>query len=91
MRPPAQLLAVEAYRRTLVRNGHHANVVLGILVAEEGQRAGVESLFERSDAGLDFRVLPDLFVHLVFDVAQLLEFDLREMREVEAQAIGRVQ
>src|ERR1700756_1259427 len=91
VRTAAQFLGVEAAGRAGIGNGHHADVRLGILVAEEGQRAGVQRLFERGHAGFDLRIQADFVVHLLLDVAQLFGTYVREVRKVEAQPFGRVQ
>ncbi len=91
VRAAAQLLAVEAARRARVGHGHYADVALRIFVAEEGQGAGGQSVFQRGDRGFDLAVVANLVVDLLLDVAQLFGIDMCEMRKIEAQAIGRVQ
>ena len=57
VRAAAELLAVEAARRGGVGNRDHADVGLGILVAEEGQRAGGERVVDIHDVRARFRDL----------------------------------
>ena len=70
VRAAAELLAVEAARGSSVGNGDHADVGLGVLVAEEGQRAGGERVVDIHDVGADFEILPDFFVHLLLDLGE---------------------
>ena len=91
MRPAAKLLRVETAGRSRIGNRHHANVVFRILVPEKRQRPGSQRLFERRDVRLDLRVQPDLVVHLLLDVAQLFGIHVREVREVKAQPLRRIQ
>src|SRR5256884_5087965 len=91
VRPAAKFLGVEAAGGTRIGDGHHAHVMLGILVPEKRQRAGGQRLFERSHVRLDLCVQANLVVHLLLDVAQLFRIDVREMRKVKAQAVGSIQ
>ena len=77
VRASAKLLAVEAARRGGIGNGHDAHVLLGIAVAEEGQRAGSQRVVNRGDVGLDLGVEQDFVVHLLLDVAQFGGIDRR--------------
>ena len=49
VRAAAKLLAVEAARRGQVGNGDHADVRFGVLVAEEGERAGGQRVVDIGD------------------------------------------
>ncbi len=87
----AKLLAVEAARGTLVGNRHYAHVVLGILVAEEGQRPGSQSVFQRSDIRFDLGVQPDFVVDLLLNVLEFFGVDVREVRKVKPQSLGGIE
>ena len=89
MGTPAKLLAVKAARQGRIRDGHHANVLLGVAVAEKRQRPGSQSLVQSGDVGLDRGVLTNVLVHLFLDVGQLGSIDGSEVREVEAQPVRR--
>ena len=61
----------------------------GILVAEEGERAGGESVVDVHDVGRDVEIVANFVVHLLLDVGELAGIDGGEVREIEAQAVGR--
>ncbi len=86
VRAAAKLLAVKAARRGGIGNGHHADVLFRVAVAEEGQSAGSERVVQRGDVGLDLGVEQNFVVHLLLDVAQFGRIDRSEVREIEAQA-----
>src|SRR5207245_5060825 len=85
VRAPAQLLAVEASGRGRVGDGHDADVLLVVAVAEEGESAGGEGLVERGDVRLNFGVEQYFVVYLLLDVAQLGGINRGEGRKIEAQ------
>ena len=89
VRAAAKFLAVEAARRGGVGNGDDADVGLRIFVAEEGERAGGERVVDIHDVRADFEVFADFFVHLLLDVGEFAGIDGGEVREIEAQMIGR--
>ncbi len=89
VRAAAKLLAVEAARRGVVGNGDDADVGFRILVAEEGERAGGESVVDVHDVRADFEILADFFVHLLLDIGDFARIDGGEVRKIEAQVIGR--
>ena len=86
VRAAAKLLAVKAARRRGIGNRHDAHILLGIAVAEEGQRAGSERVVDRGDVGLDLGVEQNFVVHLLLDVAQFGGINRGEVRKIEAQA-----
>ncbi len=88
VRAAAKFLAVESARSRGIGNRHDADVLFGVAVAEEGQRAGSERVVNRGDVGLNFGVEQDFVVHLLLDVAQFGGVNGGEVREVEAQAAG---
>ncbi len=86
VRASAKFLAVKAARRGGIGNGDDANVLLGIAVAEKGQRAGSERVVNRRDIRLDLGVEQNFVVHLLLDVAQFGGIDRGEVRKIETQA-----
>src|SRR6516162_9784531 len=90
VRASAQLLRVETARRARIGNGHHADIMLGIFVAEKSQRTRSQRFVERGHAGLDFRIGANLVVNLLLDVAQLLRRYRSEVRKIETQAVGSI-
>ena len=89
VRAPAKLLAVKAARRARIGNGHYADVLLGITVAEEGQRAGGQRIVESGYVRLEGGVLANVIVHLLLDVGQFGRIDGSKVREIEAQTVRR--
>ena len=91
VRAAAKFLAVKAARSARIGNGHHANVVLGIFVAEKSEGAGGQGVFQGSDVRFDVGVQANFFVDLLFDVAQFLRVDGREMSEIKTEAFWRIE
>ena len=89
VRAAAKFFRVEAAGRGRVGNGDDADVGLGVLVAEEGQRAGGEGVVDIHDVRGDLEIAQDFFVHLLLDFGELARVDGGEVREVEAQVVGR--
>src|ERR1700730_12788766 len=91
VRTAAKFLAVKAAGGMGIGNGYHANVVLGIFVAEKSEGAGGQGLFQGSDVGFDGGVEANFLVYLLLDVAQFLWVDGSEMREIKTQALWRIE
>ncbi len=91
VRAAAKFFRIEAASRSRVGNRHYANVVLRILVPEKRKRPGGQRFFKRSHIRLDLRVQPDLVVHLLLDVAQLLRIHVRKVRKIKAQPLRSIQ
>ena len=73
-----------------IAHPHHAYDV-AVLVAEKGERAGLDSVVVGHLFGRDLRVFADTRVDLLFDRRQVAFADRAGVREIEAQAIGRDQ
>src|SRR5262249_42238860 len=72
------------------RHAHHAHAV-AVLLAEERHRAAGQGLVQRLLLFRDCRVLERLVVDEALDLRDLFLRQRREVREVEAQAVGRDQ
>src|SRR5579859_3492057 len=91
VRAAAEFLGIKATRRALVGNRDDTNVALRVFVAEKGQRAGGQRVFERTDVRFDLSVVANLVVYLLLDVFELLGIDVGEMRKIKAQPLGSIQ
>ncbi|MNX80834.1 hypothetical protein D3C86_1125030 [compost metagenome] len=83
----AQFDRIGALARQGVTQGQDADF-LAVLLAEQGDGAGLDGLFRRHQLGRGREVLADDRVHLVLDAGDLLVRQRGVVAEVEAHALG---
>ena len=88
--PGARHVRAAAQLHRELTHAQHAHVLL-VFLAEEGNGARGNGRVVSHLVGLGRRVAADLDIHEALDLAQLIGRDGLEMREVEAQPIGRDQ
>src|SRR5262249_8003930 len=87
----AEFFGIKAARGALIGNGYDADIRFRVFVAEEGECSGSESVIDGRNVRSDLRVVANLVVHLLLDVAKLFGVNVSEVGKVETQTVGRVE